>query len=503
MNLKQYLEHHNIVTNPFSDEDAQTDLVFKSYCISHTYHPTWDKIYGNPAEPATAVVFGEKGSGKTAMKLQIAQHLEHYNLDHTDDQVFAVEYDDFNPFLDEFRDRFRFRRPKIEKILEQWKLWDHMDAILSLATTQLVDRILGSEKARYAAAVHTKSDTLRNPAKKLDQSQRRDLLLLAACYDRSTAQSGDDRWNRLCGKLRFYTWKSLWDFALPIVGLIVLIAVMWHWDHWDWLKCKWTYIGYGVLWLPRLWRCMKAWYRARKVRRNTRVINQNGKRLRKIFRRLTEKQLASQPLPTAQRTDDRYELLAKLQNILAMFGFPGVIVLVDRVDEPYLINGTANLMKSLLWPMLDNKLLKHPGVGIKLLLPEELCYFVDGEGREFHQRARLDKQNLVRSLAWTGESLYDVANARLAACAASGVDKKPTLDDLFDESITHQRMLEAFRSLRVPRHMFKFLYRVIVAHTNAHTESNPSWRISSADFESTLAVYLRDQDNFDRGTGAV
>ena len=98
MNLKQYLEHHGITSNPFADEDAQTDAVFKGHCIESTYHPTWDKIFGNPTDPATAVVFGEKGSGKTAMRLQIAQHLEHYNQQHPGSQVFAVEYDDFNPF---------------------------------------------------------------------------------------------------------------------------------------------------------------------------------------------------------------------------------------------------------------------------------------------------------------------------------------------------------------------------------------------------------------------
>ena len=75
MKIQPFLEHHGIVANPFADEDAQTDLVFKGYCITQTYHPFWDKIYGNPAEPATAIVFGEKGSGKTALRLQIARHL--------------------------------------------------------------------------------------------------------------------------------------------------------------------------------------------------------------------------------------------------------------------------------------------------------------------------------------------------------------------------------------------------------------------------------------------
>jgi hypothetical protein len=79
MKTQQFLEYHGIGTNPFAEEDAQTDPVFKEHCIDSTYHPTWDKIYGNPAEPATSLVFGEKGSGKTALRLQIVRHLAQYN----------------------------------------------------------------------------------------------------------------------------------------------------------------------------------------------------------------------------------------------------------------------------------------------------------------------------------------------------------------------------------------------------------------------------------------
>ena len=84
-------------------------------------------------------------------------------------------------------------------------------------------------------------------------------------------------------------------------------------------------------------------------------------------------------------------------------------MLVDRVDEPHLINGSVEQMRALLWPMLDNKFLKHPGIGFKLLLPIELSQFIDREDRDFYQRARLDKQNMIPSLEWTGEALYDVA----------------------------------------------------------------------------------------------
>ena len=73
--------------------------------------------------------------------------------------------------------------------------------------------------------------------------------------------------------------------------------------------------------------------------------------------------------------------------VLHTLGFTGVIVLVDRVDEPYLINGSARHDADDALAMLDNKFLKHPGLGLKLLLPVELSYYIDREDRDFHQRA--------------------------------------------------------------------------------------------------------------------
>jgi hypothetical protein len=497
MKIQPFLEHHGIASNPFADEDAQTDLVFKGFCITHTYHPTWDKIYGNPAEPATAIVFGEKGSGKTALRLQIARHLADYNADHLDARSLVVDYCDFNSFLDRFRERFHGRRRKTDRVLAQWKLWDHMDAILSLGVTQLVDRILENKQASHPAACDPRPLAVES----LEPSQRRDVMLLAACYDQSTAQSGEDRWHRLRRKLRFPRWRTKWDTALPVVAAIAAAGLIAWFGWWEWLKTPWPYAAVAASVLPRIWRCTKACWRAWGIKRHTRVLNQSHRRLRRILSRFTERQLVGQPLPRAQRTDDRYELLAKLQNVLVALGFPGIVVLVDRVDEPYLINGSAELMRALVWPLLDNKLLKHPGVGLKLLLPDDLVEFLDREDRDFHQRARLDKQNLIRSLAWTGQSLSDVANARLLACAAEG--RSPALRDLLDEDITDRRLLEAMQSLRVPRHLFKFLYRLLVAHTNAHTDAEPVWQISPATFESTLALYQRDREAFDRGRGTV
>ena len=158
-------------------------------------------------------------------------------------------------------------------------------------------------------------------------------------------------------------------------------------------------------------------------------------------------------------------------------------------------------MKLLLWPMLDNKFLKQSGLGVKLMLPSELVPFIDRESKDFYERSRLDKQNMIRSFHWTGEALFDVAGARMRACASNG--SKPTLRDWFEDDISDLRLMEAMRALRTPRHLFKFLYRLLIAHCNAYRDHEPHYKISSSTFEPTLALYQREQEAFERGLGAV
>ncbi|MEM9646443.1 MAG: hypothetical protein AAF989_15735, partial [Planctomycetota bacterium] len=143
-------------------------------------------------------------------------------------------------------------------------------------------------------------------------------------------------------------------------------------------------------------------------------------------------------------------------------------------------------------PMLDNKLLKHPGLGFKLMLPQELHRDIEKENRDFHERARLDKQNVVPAFQWTGESLYDLARARMVACAED--QKSPEPKDLYGPDVSYERLLSAFQSLRVPRHLFRFLYRVLVDHCHKHTDASPVFHVNAETFETSLAVYLREAE---------
>jgi len=495
MNIQQFIEHHGVATNPFVEEDAQTDPVFKEHCLSEIFHPTWDKVCGDPTEPSTSLVFGEKGAGKTAMRLQLLAHFDLHNQQHENQRVFVIDYVDFNPYLDRFRETLSARRRKPQRVLAEWKLWDHMDAILSLGVTGLVDRVLEVKQPSGVAADVTDSDV-----GQLDRHQSRDLLLLAACYDQSTAETFKGRWHRLRRKLKYHTFLTYWDIALGILVSMLVVGVIVAQGWWESLKTPWPYLLVLAGWLPRLARLWKWFWKARSIARSLRTGNRETRPLGSVLMHFSGAEIGGQPLPNKERTDDRFELLCKFQGILQSLRFTGVLVLVDRVDEPHLINGRAESMQAFLWPLLDNKLLKHPGLGFKLLLPIEVEDFLDREDREFYQRARLDKQNMIPSLEWSGEALYDVAAARIRACAEPG--QQPVLRDWFDDSVTERRLIEAFRTLRVPRHLFKFMYRLLVEHGNAHTDENPSWTISSELFDSILAVYLRDQDQVDRGLRA-
>jgi hypothetical protein len=501
MKIQQFLEHHGVARNPFAEEDAQTDPVFKDHCIASTFHPAWDKIYGDPREPSTSIVFGEKGAGKTAMRLQIARHLQEFNRANPDQQLLVVHYDDFNPFLDRFRERLGARRRRrADRVLKEWKLWDHMDAILMVAVTGLVDRLL---------AVHQPSRQIDGQVDQskidlLDRHQARDVLLLAACYDGSMATTFKDRWQALRKRLGYSTLRSWWALVLGITGTIAAAALaigLAVAGRGQWTTLLWAFVILTVVgWAPWCWRWWSAFWRSRRILKQMRVGNRDGRSLRQVMRHFTGPEVNTQPLPDKESTDDRYEMLMKLQAILQSLSFRGIVVLVDRLDEPHLINGSAELIKALLWPMLDNKFLKHPGLGLKIMAPIELTRFIDREDRDFYQRARLDKQNMVASFDWTGEALYDVANARLAACAIEG--RQPVLRDFVEDSIDDRRLIETLQRLRTPRHLFKFLYRLFVSHCNSHVEGEPVWKVSSQAFESTLAVYQRDQDAFDRGMGA-
>lgn len=488
MKTEQFLEHHGIGGNPFSEEDAQTDTVFKRRCLVKIHHPAWNKFFGSPADPSTALVFGEKGSGKTALRLQAVAELEAYNLANPTERVFVISYDDFNPYLDHFKTAVHAR--DTEAALTKFRLQDHMDAILAQGITQLVDG-LTTEKVDLSA---------------LTVDQRRDLLLLAALYDQSTGEPIERRWSRLRRRSGF---RPLWTRRDLQIGfgttLFVLLLIYLFPSLRSMSVLPWLLVPILAGWFYWGWRLARAEWFARDIRKGLRVLSRDPSALRWELLWFKPSELGGQPLPTLARLggEERYELFRKFQAVLKNVGYTGVIVLVDRVDEPQQIEGDPRKMRALIWPLLDHKFLRHQGIGLKLLLPIELAYYLEKEGKEFYDRARPDKLNMIKPLRWSGPSLYDLAGDRLRACALdpSANGEGPRLRQLVDAAISDDSLKDSLGNLRTPRQLFKFLHRLIEEHCHRHTEDNPKWSIDPDTFRTTYAAYMRDLDAFDRGYG--
>lgn len=485
MKIQQFLGHYHLAENPFSQEDAKEDRIFKKGCVDHTFHPSWDKIVGDPEAPSSAVVFGEKGSGKTALRLQMVEYFKKFNATHPDHRVLILEYDDFNPFLDQFSRK--------EPNLGRWELRDHMDAILSLGTNAVANMVLNDSPELSSGQLAS-----------LSHLDRRDLLMLAAVYDSQHDTTLIDRWHRLRRKLRVGGHKGgpvrKREFLLGLLATVSVVGLATYFHWWTGLGRFWWLLAIlaAALWLPYLKQWLKAHALAHKIARSVRTLPHSIPDLRHVLLWFRRGDIEGQPVWELDTSDARYVLLNKLQAVLRKLGYSRIVVIADRVDEPHRISGNAAVMHQLMRSIFDLKFLQHPDLGIKLLLPGDLYPYIQSEKQEFRDRARLDKQKFIPSLVWTGQSLEDLINDRLRVCTEEG-NSPTTLRTLLDDRLSDPELTSHLGQLKIPRHVFKFMYQLLMTHCNNHTEGNPAWQISRETFTSTWAVFNRDLQRYEQG----
>jgi hypothetical protein len=540
MNIAQFFEHWRIIENPFRGEEARHDSVFARVGFGELYarrstvlppeqatppeagaepavslngpapapaipahlpataHSDFEKILGDMSRPATSIVFGEKGSGKTAIRLQIADRLYAHNSEHPDAKMLLIAYDDLNAILDRYYRKVGGKTPG--DALARFRLVDHIDAILGLVIPRLVDTLI--RRPPKIGAPRPAEEDQGNPldlgpeprklARRLDGPSKRDLLLLQAVYDRP--ETADARTAALRRVLRVglpgkvLLWNGLawlgWIPAAALVAYLIMQKVGFT------VQSSW---GYAFLILLGLWLLALAkrygWDNlaligiARRVRRQLRTIPRSDVSLVRSLRQLDPASREGGQLPLTDLDEARYSMLERLRRVLRQFGYSGLLIVIDRVDEPTLISGDPERMRAFIWPMFNNKFLQQQGVGIKMLLPIELRHALFKESSAFFQEARLDKQNLVERLTWTGAMLYDLCDARLKACR-DGSAGPIALMDLFSEEVTARDLIDALDQMHQPRDAFKFLYRCIGEHCSNVTVEQQQWRIPRLVLES-------------------
>lgn len=507
MNAEDFLAHHSIDENPFGAEEARHDPIYTRLLDSTTSHPDFAKILGRIDQPRTAVVFGEKGSGKTAIRMLITNQVIEHNTAHPDRRALLIVYDDLNPVLDRVmvhrRGEMGFRltsRTSPEKLLDMVRLEDHQDAILSLAVTKLVDGILGTTDGSGGDAMPMPDAHLK-VIKKWPRQLRADLAVLTALYDQPRNGAVAQRWHSLLSRLRMGSWLpqmallKLAGTLTAIAAVVLAISGYWIDPRPFWLTpltglCAAASI---VLWCTWAWHHISLWMLCRKIQRETVALQRSPNELRSMLLSLRKTDLANRPWPVPGKIpggrgipgnqDSRYQFISRLLAVLKALDYVGIMVLIDRVDEPTSICGNPQRMRSVVWPMLDNKFLQQDTVGIKLLLPIELRHLLHRESADFFQEARLDKQNMIDRLTWSGATLYDLCNARLRACRSENPEQIQ-LTSLFDPDVTRDMLIEALDQMHQPRDAFKFLYAVIQEHCRTTTQDHAVYRIPRLTLEA-------------------
>ena len=522
MNIQSFLRHHGLEENPFNAEEARLDPVLDRLNAAgeSLEHPEFQKILGRLDQPSTAVVFGEKGSGKTAIRLDIEQRIAQHNQTSTDKKVLVVAYDDLNPVLDRLQ---RARKLDGPKVLDAIRLEDHQDAILALATTKLLNGLMDQAGPDAGdPSVPLPPETLK-ALKKLPVEQRRDLATLAVLYDQPASADPVTRLARLRRKLKLGVnlHPNFWLYV-GLLGLLAFLALG-GWYLFDrenppfWLipsaalAAAAALLGIG-LWT---WERVRIWSLSRSILKEMPATQRTHEQLKTMLADTPTRTFADQPLPRtsgpdAGPRDDRYQLTRRLTSLLKGFGYAGILVLVDRIDEPTLVSGDEERMKKIVWPMFDNKFLKQDAVGLKLLLPVELSYLLKRESSQFFQEARLDKQNMVERLSWSGATLYDLCSARLRAVRKPGAaaattattegegegggeavvaNEQISLTDLFTDDVDRVQLIDALDQMQQPRDAFKFMYQVVQEHCRLMPEESAEWKIARL----TLDSVRRDQ----------
>ncbi len=499
MKIETFFNHWKLRENPFTAEEARDDDVYARIMRDGVAHPEFEKIFGRPERPSTSVVFGEKGSGKTALRLLMEQRLREYNEGNARKKTWIVRYDEWNHMVDRTVGAANADQPEA---FQKIRLEDHIDKIISMVVTEIVDAASRPSSSKVARE-------LGKSLRKMPRQHRLDLAYLSILYDQPSLSTRGERWKKLSKILRVGSFvtptKLLYLFGSgALVFFLSLFAIIG-------LGLMYPYafaaaaVG-GFLTFVGGWFGIGQAYRNHKRRKNIqeeiKVVDHPSSALFNQLGTVKPADLDSLPLPTPGDQDARYELLGRLQRILKGLDFVSITVLVDRVDEPSLVNGNPKKMRNLIWPLFTHKILQQDGLGIKMLLPIELGYELKREEGEFFRKARLDKGNLIERLEWTGVNLYDICNHRVQA-VFDGEGEPTMLKDLFEERVSVQDLVDSLDQMKQPRDAFKFLYEVIIQHCKGSTDAEPEYMIPKLTLEQARRHQSQRVQDLARGFSAA
>ncbi len=486
MFARTWRKHWGLVEDPFAYEDADKDPIL-GRVEADAVHSAFDRVFGSVVAPGPGIVFGEKGSGKSGLRLAIRRRLG----EDSGGKIFCVDYTEFDHYLDNLRIALRLpagREKTAAEVAERVRLSDHLDAILSLGVTALVQAILDHKV----------------DGRSLSEKQKIQIQALCALYHDARSRTASEALHGLRTALHVRPVRpAMLSFAricasIVAVALLVTPSILRLLEREDVLvgppKLWW---GAGALLLVGTW----TWTlvstsllrrRASRALRAVRVLARDPLPLVSVLESLRPTVRKELVLPIASDEASRYELLAGFLQLVQALGWSSFYVLVDRVDESTLLGGKEDWIRQFVSRLLDHRLLQFPGLALKLFLPVELAPVYLGASPDELKRMRLDKSNTVQDLRWTGQELYEIANKRLRA-VRSGEGPGGELRDYFRPEVDEPLLRDTLSELGTPRYAFGFFSELFAEWIRNLPDElpaeGPEWRIPRTHFEIVRASW--------------
>jgi len=188
----------------------------------------------------------------------------------------------------------------------------------------------------------------------------------------------------------------------------------------------------------------------------------------------------------AQWNDGQFArtLLARFSEFAKVFGFQGVVVLVDKVDETPHTSNSAAATASLLFPLLSTtQLLEIEDFGWLFFLWDK----VKESYSATEQSVRLDKIAHA-TIQWQEPFLRSLVGKRLAYFSGDQVSR---FEDLCEQSMDANAALGEIISLcmRSPRELIRVLDTVIREHDEMFSGEEASPRLVQASIDRALDKY--------------
>ncbi len=183
---------------------------------------------------------------------------------------------------------------------------------------------------------------------------------------------------------------------------------------------------------------------------------------------------------------DSVLLLRKLIDLARVFGFNGIVLLIDKVDETEATTNSANQTADLIYPLLAKvQLFEINGFSWIFFLWSRIKGLFEAE----QYAVRLDKIGHA-TVTWEDGFFIQMLNRRMEFYS----NKKTTFDGLFTPETNMQKVYAELItvSMRSPRELVRLVDVIIREHDIRHSTSTDAALLDSTSMQAGLDKYVTD-----------